>query len=197
MFPTVLPLRAIVFQILFLLVAIAVEAAVFRRLLDPTPKPKQIVQYTVSINLLCTVVGWIVFFILFGFADALSANWAADAIAFIFFNEWSQEIATTAILIAFVMFFASFAVKQAGLDFLLWLTKQEKKSEQPAGIVEEIGVPAVAATSRSRVIRVLRESRPSRNLPHHTRAVLFANAWSFSAISVILALRFLLNSSMI
>lgn len=197
MFPTVLPLRAIAFQALFLVVVIAVEAAVFRQMLDPRPTPEKSIEYAASVNLFCTVVGWLTFFLLFNFADSLPPSWSADVISFIFFNQWTRGIATTTIMLALIMFFASLAIKQAGLDFLMRFTRETGKSPQPTEVAEEIGVPAITTTRRSRVIRVLRESRPTRDMPHQTKAILWANVWSYSAISIILALYFLAQSPMV
>ena len=56
----VLPLRAIVFQCLLLLVAIALEAKVLRRQLQLGYQPS--IRYAASLNLLTVVLGWMAFF---------------------------------------------------------------------------------------------------------------------------------------
>ncbi|NJR39502.1 MAG: hypothetical protein HC781_12655 [Leptolyngbyaceae cyanobacterium CSU_1_4] len=62
--PPVVPLRAIAFQIVFLLMAIAIEATVLHKQLNIPPK--QSIQFAASINLLTTVAGWLVTFLLLG-----------------------------------------------------------------------------------------------------------------------------------
>jgi hypothetical protein len=56
----VLPLRAIVFQCLLLLVAIALEAQVLRKQLQLGYQPS--IRYAASLNLLTVVLGWMAFF---------------------------------------------------------------------------------------------------------------------------------------
>ena len=57
----VLPLQTYLFQALFLLVAIALEASVLQRRLYLTRRTS--VEYAISINLLTTVIGWLAFFL--------------------------------------------------------------------------------------------------------------------------------------
>lgn len=202
MLPNVVPLRAIVFQALFLLVAIAIEAVVLQRFLRLDPR--QSVQYAASVNLLCTVVGWLALFIFFSLVYTMPADWTipfqANLVNFIFFDQWSNETATSLILVCFVMFFASFAIKQSGLTALQWLLtagtqKGAKKPEKQEDSTEtEEAMKASERPARSKAIRVTRhqtqETRSgSRSLQPQARAVLFANASSFSAILAILILR--------
>lgn len=206
MFPTVLPLRAVAFQTVFLLIAIAIEAAVLYRLLnaDANSKidPKQSVQYATTINLLSTVVGWLTFFLFFGLAYALPSEWSvrlkANLVNFIFFDQWSSETATSLVLICFTMFFVTFAIKQAGLNGLRWLLSagiaKKEDANKPQPVIEAPDVPP--PPPRTSAIRVLRHETTSATttssaMNSQSRAVLIANAWSFSAILAILMLRFL------
>lgn len=212
MFPSVLPLRAIVYQSLFLFVAIAIEAWVLRRFLKTDPR--QSVQYAASINLLCTIVGWLAFFLFYAFTSTLppgaTTRFDINLIDFIFFDRWSSETATSLILISFIMFFASFAIKQGGLTGLQWLLKADAKKEDTKQ--SSLGSEAVSEG----VIEVPRETLPTRarhvirvgggrsaasqdlrtTLQPQARAVLFANAWSFSAILAILIMRFVFQSTL-
>jgi hypothetical protein len=206
MFSTVLPLRTVLYQSLFLLIAIAIEAMVLRRLLDPPPTPKQSIQYAASINLLCTVVGWLFFFVFYGIATALPSAWTTrfetNLIRFIFFDQWTSETATTLILISFIMFFASFAIKQGGLIGLRWLLASEKKEEKKSA--EELAnAPIKTNPSPRKVIQDMRYVEPQEKVPSdrssrraQARAVLSANAWSFSAILALLILRFAFQSTL-
>lgn len=212
MFPSVLPLRAIAFQILFLLVAIAVEASVFHRLLKTDPK--QSILYASSINLFCTVLGWIVFFLIFNAEEVSSGStsqFEIDMMNFIFFDRWSRQTATSLILICFVTFFASFGAKELGLISLQWLLKagikQEEKKEEKKEKKKETEEESTEDLTeqkpslRTPVIRVLRRSsrlgqpQVGEKTPSQLRAVLFANAWSYSAILAILLLRFAVQAS--
>jgi hypothetical protein len=203
MFPSVLPLRAIAYQILFLLIAIAIEAWVLRRLLKTAPR--QSIQYATTVNLLCTIVGWLAFFLFYAFTSALpsgaTTRFDVNLIDFIFFDRWSSETATSLIFISFVMFFASFAIKQGGLSGLRWLLQTEPKSKKPqdaSGDEVEVSVPTQPVIRRS-ALRVRAREAPSElktTLQPQAKAVLFANAWSFSAILAILILRFVFQSTL-
>lgn len=201
MFPSVLPLRAIVYQSLFLLVAIAIEAWVLRRLLKTDPK--QSIQYATSINLLCTIVGWLVFFLFYTLTSALppgaTTRFDINLIDFIFFDRWSSETATSLIFISFIMFFASFGIKQAGLSGLKWLLQAEPgKGKPPEPSVDETEAPPPPRPPQRSAIRVRSREvlEPQTTLQPQARAVLFANAWSFSAILAILILRFVFQSTL-
>lgn len=202
MFPSVLPLRAIVYQSLFLLVAIAIEARVLCYLLKTDPR--QSIQYATTINLLCTVVGWLAFFLFYAFVstlpDGATTRFDINLIDFVFFDRWSSETATSLIFISFIMFFASFGIKQAGLSGLKWLLQaqpgQGQSSEPPAEEVEE---PEPSRPIRRSAFRVrARETaiESQTTLQPQARAILFANAWSFSAILAILILRFVFQSTL-
>lgn len=194
MFSTVVPLRTIVLQIVFLLVAIAVEAVVLRRFLKLAPK--QSVQYATSLNLFCTVVGWVAFFVLFGLLSNSVSGLDVNFLNFIFFDRWSGEVAASLIMIGFLMFFASFAVKQFGLILLQRFLEGPKKEDKPAAPPPE-STPEPAAEPR-KVIRVMRrETLEVRQMQPGFRAVLLANAWSFSAILVILLLRLLFRQALV
>lgn len=207
MFPSVLPLRAIVYQSLFLLIAIAIEAWVLYRLLRTDPR--QSIQYAASINLLCTIVGWLAFFLFFSLVSALPSDattrFETNLIDFIFFDRWSSETATSLIFISFIMFFASFGIKQAGLNGLKWLLQTDAKKEDKKQVEEvseeEIEAPTEPRAARQRsAIRVSQRDSSRREfqttLKPQARAILFANAWSFSAILGILILRFVFQSTL-
>ncbi|HEY9663999.1 MAG TPA: filament integrity protein FraC [Allocoleopsis sp.] len=193
MFSSVVPFRAVAYQFLFLLVAIAVEATVLRRFLQLSPK--QSVQYAASINLLCTIVGWVAFFLLYTVNSLAVGGLDPNLLNFIFFDRWSGTVATSLIVIAFLMFFASFGIKQLGLVALKWyLYPDERENKQL--LAEEPSPPD--ATPRTKAIRVLRQDDDEpRPMQPQIRAVLVANAWSFTAILAILMLRFLFRARFI
>ncbi|MCL1471202.1 filament integrity protein FraC [Argonema antarcticum] len=96
MLVTVLPLRAIMFQILFLLIAIAVEAFIIqKRMIIPR---KISIEYSASLNLISTIVGWLIFFC---FHPLLPLDWQKKLIIFILFGNF----ATSSGLPLIIMFF--------------------------------------------------------------------------------------------
>lgn len=182
----ILPLRAIVLQCLLLLVAVAVEASIFFRMLrtpnnQPIP-PKQSVQYALSLNLLSTVLGWFTIFTFFELTAVLPTQLTGAVetalLNFLFFNRYTNQSLSILILLGFLTFFASFLVKQVGLWALRWLLQSEFPQIAEATEPEKEKAPT---------IRDLRKD-PRREGQLNISAVLFANAWSYSAILVILLL---------
>ena len=176
MLSTVLPLRSVAFQAFCLLVAIAIESWVLWRNLSMTPR--QSLQFAATMNLLCTVVGWLAFFAV---QVLLPENLRQEIIGFVFFNQWTTPRAVWFILLGFIIFFASFGLKLLGLDWLrfLLLTPQEWKARQENEVPRRPGLGKVPS---------IRDKKPSTQ----ASAVLVANALSYSAITVLLVLRFLL-----
>lgn len=172
---TVLPLRAIIFQCLLLLVAIALEAIVLRQRLRLGYQPS--IQYAASLNLLAVVLGWMVFL---GFEPWLPTVLRTQIISYILFgnfyiNEISSSLGMVIVLAGLVAFFLTFWVKALALEGLTWA----------------LGVPIVAVHRDSNVNRYrYRRSPDQRSKSPHLLAVLQANALSFSAILVLLLLRY-------
>ncbi len=174
MFSDVLPLKAIAFQSLFLLIAIALEAMVLENRLHLGRKTS--VQYATSINLLSVVIGWLVFFLV---EPRLPDNLHTQLIGYIFFdwNNWSRQLTPVLIMAGFSVFFITFLIKWLGLDLLewilgkktVWFRPQDRHSNQGRG-----------------------ERREAfQDIPIRPIAVLLANVCSFSAISLVLLVRIL------
>lgn len=177
----VLPLRAVVFQSLFLLVAIALEALIFYRMLSLDYKTSM--QSAISVNLLSTLIGWICFFMGQPF---LPLGWRVQLISFIFFEHFYADpllLNVAPVLVTFTlgMFLGTFFVKLIGLEFLdILLDRNEKSNDAIAAKPMRFRgrrSPAVGIRSNSRMY-----------------AVLVANATSFSAILFLLFLRLLEQS---
>lgn len=170
------PLRAIVFQCLLLLVAIALEAIVLRQRLRLGYQPS--IQYAASLNLLTVVLGWIVFL---GIEPLLSRVVQRQIISYVLFGHfYANEIAGTLnifiVLAGLVTFFLTFWVKVTALEGLTWI----------------LGKP-IAAPSKDPNVSRFRYRRPPDKQPSrspHVFAVLQANALSFSAVLVLLLLRY-------
>jgi hypothetical protein len=182
----VIPLRAVVLQCLLLTVAIVIEAMVLYRLLK-TPEnqpfsPKQCVQYSASINLLSTVLGWFTIFTFFGLGNSLPADWTRSLetalLNFILFNQFSNQSLSFLIVLGFLTFFASFTVEQVGLWGLRWLLQSEFPQLSRESETERERTTSV-------VMRDLRKD-PRNDNQLNISAVLIANAWSYSAVLFIL-----------
>lgn len=198
MLPEVLPLRAIAFQVLFLIVAIAIEATVYRQMLKTSPDsddriaPKQSIQFAASVNLLSTVAGWIGIFLFFSFSGYFPPTWESALLNFIFFDRLSNLTASVLIIVGFATFFASFLVKQLGLLGLKWLLQAKFETAPPRP-----PEPQALTSTPIRDLRRVRSQRGSlsfRQLQDYftqANAVLIANAWSYSAILLLLVLKFL------
>lgn len=179
MIENVLPLETILFQLVFLLVAIALEAIVFHRNLRITRRTS--VDYALSINLFCTVLGWAAFFTL---QELLPQPFKSQLISYIFFDHLltPQPANLNLVLIStgIVMFFSAFLIKLKGLE-LLQALRQTSNQRQPS--------PSMVDRRSGLGTRLNRSiSRPNAN---QATVVLVANAYSHSAILLLLVLRFL------
>lgn len=164
----VLPLRAVAFQILFLFVAISVEAIVLRARLRL--KRKDSMEYAVAINLLSTIIGWMVFFLI---EPSLPEPMRSALMEYIFFG--GSTFPPTLIIVGFMIFLATFLLKLQGMNWLDTLL-----GKTPTAPTEE-----ERYKFRGRQRRYdLFEGTANRSL-----AVLWANACSFSAISLLLVIQ--------
>ncbi len=176
MFSSILPFPTILFQSLFLLVAIAIEAVVLNRQMKWSRRI--CIHYAAIVNLLAAFLGWVGFFIIFNY---LSPLLKAQIISYIFFNrlfDYQQESASGLIVLAgFSIFFAAFAIKLKTIDFLQILLQ-----------------PPPTPVPENQVVtpRQQRKSKSHRRffVIHHNQAmaVLIANAGSHTAILLILFL---------
>ncbi|MGF1570832.1 MAG: filament integrity protein FraC [Nodosilinea sp.] len=180
-----MPLRAIAFQSLLLLVAIVLEAIVLRQRLRLGYQTSM--QYAATVNLLTTSVGWLVFLTL---EAVLPLALRQQIISFVLFNRffangWMDTLPVLAVVVAIVAFFITYWLKLKGLDWLLMLLERNPVEVAPA--------PVLTPESRQRRYELARRGQPAEqpaqgNSPR-TLAVLQANALSFSAILVLLLLR--------
>lgn len=175
----IFPLRMIAFQVLFLLVAIAIESGILRQKLLLGFKSS--VQYVTAVNLAAVVFGWFAFLVI---EPLSSPEVKAQIISFVLFdrlliNGWSAEVGGIILAIGLAAFFATFFIKAKGLELMLrsegaW--KVPKKSVQ-----------------RSRDQRYV-SARAGRNeaqeaISYFIDAVIQANAASFTAILLLILLR--------
>ncbi|KPQ34223.1 MAG: hypothetical protein HLUCCA11_15855 [Phormidesmis priestleyi Ana] len=175
----IFPLRAIAFQVLFLMVAISIEAGIFRQRLRLGFKTS--VQYTTVINLAAVVAGWIAFLVIEPLA---SPEIKVQIISYLLFDRllitsWTAEIGGAILGIGLVVFFATYFIKLKGLEWILRLAdawKIPKKMEK---------------LNREQRYMQAREGRTESQqaLAEFTDSVIQANAASFTAILLLLLLR--------
>ncbi|HCF28058.1 MAG TPA: filament integrity protein fraC [Cyanobacteria bacterium UBA11049] len=177
---SVLPIPTILFQVLFLLVAIALEARVFHKRLNLTRKIS--IDYAISINLLCVIIGWLAFFLILRFVPQPLKT---QMISFIFFDQLlaPQPGNLNLIIVStgIVIFFCAFLIKLKGLELLEALLNRppgQSSSESPDE-GRSLSLPA-------RLNRAI-----SHTDANQATVVLLANAYSHSAILLLLFLRFL------
>lgn len=123
MFIVVLPLRAIMFQILFLSIAIAVESFVLEKRLGLSRRVS--IEYATSVNLFSTIFGWLIFFFL---EPSLPQFLQKQLINFILFDNFvlplflsSNSIYVNITLIAFLAFLLSFFIEFFWFNLLIKL----------------------------------------------------------------------------
>lgn len=173
------------FQSVFLLVAIALEARVFYQRLYLTRRRS--IEYATSINLLATVIGWIAFFLL---KDLLPQQIRSEIISYIFFDRFLSPFPESFYLMlastGVIVFFSAFLIKLKGLQLLeALLERTPKEQSQPEQISSN--------QDRNRLKRGLSERLEravTRTDPNQATVILLANVYSHSAITLLLALRF-------
>ncbi len=124
--PLYLPLRAIISQSLLLMFTIAIEAFILRQQLSLSPKKS--IEYSASVNLLSTVLGWLIFLSL---APSLPNPIEIQLLNFIFFDQWTATTATWLIAAGFITFFMSFLIEFLGLEQLQRLLGDRQTVETP------------------------------------------------------------------
>ncbi len=170
--PSIVPIGAVLFDFLFVLIAIPIEAYVLntRLLFDK----KTSIFYAISINLFSSVIGWIVFFMV---EPILPVPIKSELINYVFFNNLKSSSSTQAVIIvtAFIIFFATFLAKFFILRLLLFvLDEAAGKAKNEAEITDG---------QRRQRRRVSKYKIQNTNL---VTATLIANSLSYSAITVIL-----------
>ena len=178
MLASFLPVQTILYQSLFLLMAIAIEGFILHRQLQLSRKTS--IQYAASINLLSTIVGWLLFFFI---QPLLLSDIKIQLISYIFFNRFLNSGSTPYsffIIIGFIIsFFISFMVKFQALKSLDSL------------LMESNSIPQILVKLTSLRYNKKKSSHLySAKHPSKATAILLANASSHSAMLLILTLRY-------
>ncbi|MEH2380491.1 MAG: filament integrity protein FraC [Nostoc sp.] len=172
MLPRIFPIGGILFDFLFVLIAIPIEAYVLHSRLKFDKKTSTF--YAISINLFSSVIGWFIFFVS---EPMLPIQVKSELINYMFFNSFkSPKSQSLIILTAFIVFFATFLMKFFILRVLLLSLNEPvaKKEEEPQ-------------TSQRRRWRSFSNLKlQSTSL---VTTILIANSLSYSVITIILLFR--------
>lgn len=171
MFPKVFPLGVILFDFLFLLISIPIEAYILHRRLKFDKKTSSF--YAIAINLFANVIGWAIFFLI---EPVLPVDLKSQLISYVFFNQLPSSGQSLLFLTAVIIFFGTFVFKVLLLQLLLLsLTDpgQNKKTEVP--LAER------RSSRRANKFKV-------QNTGIFT-ALLIGNSFSYSAITVVILIR--------
>jgi hypothetical protein len=174
----IMPLRAIAFQSLLLMVAIVLEAMVLRQQLRLGYRPSM--QYAATLNLLATSLGWIAFLAI---EAVLPLSLRSQVISYVLFNRfytnsWHDVLPVVVVVMAIATFFITYWVKLQGLTWLLRLLGQTPREATPE---------AVELNRRQRYEQARRGPEQGiRGYSPRALAVLEANAVSFTAILLLL-----------
>jgi hypothetical protein len=173
-----MPLRAIAFQSMLLMVAIVLEAMVLRQQLRLGYRTSM--QYAATINLLATSLGWVAFLLI---EALLPLPLRSQVISYVLFNrfytnDWRNVLPVMVVMVAIAAFFITYWIKLLGLDWLLKLLGRAPV-ETTAEAIEDNRHQRYAQ-ARSGQVDGHRGNSP------RALAVLQANAISFTAILILL-----------
>jgi len=172
------PVQTILFQFLFLLIAIAIEGYVLHWKLNLGRKNS--IQYATSINLISTIVGWLIFFFIEG---QLSPSLRAQMISYIFFDRFFNAPVSSFSSFIFsagiAMFFAAFLIKYISLDILQFLLQNPTTNTNN---------PPQNQSRKNRLSKFRIYGSANQEISKAT-VVLLANAFSHSAMLALLIVR--------
>ncbi len=170
--PRVWPIGTILFNLLFLLVAIPIEGYVYHKRLNFDKKTS--IFYAIAVNCFSGVIGWVIFFFI---EPVLAVPLKAELISYIFFNNFRDNNSQSIfILTTFIIFFATFIIKFFLLRLFVFALSEDigKKKEEPQ------------PSQRQRNRFISKINFQDTNLVTTT---LIANSLSYTAITAILLLR--------
>lgn len=175
----VLPLRAILFQILFLTIAIAIESFVLHKELYLSQRTS--IEYALSLNLFSTIFGWATFFLT---NPLLPIGVQQQIINFILFGKFAPHLEFSLVRISFDLgffilftFLLIYGVERFGLDFLRELSKLN--IEQPSK------KEASENADRQEPSQKQLETLDNKLKKSKSKIILLANAYSQSLILII------------
>jgi hypothetical protein len=164
----ILPLRAVALQLLFLLVAVAIEAFVLRQRLGMTPRGSA--RYALALNLFSSVLGWLlVFSVQPLLPEALQTELVSLTLFGQFYSSWALEsLLPIFAMSALAVLLGTFLAESFCMNFLLliWASVAPSKHRN----ISEVQVNRNLRYSTSQTTKVRRD------------ALLIGNALSFGAV---------------
>lgn len=176
---SILPLRAILFQILFLTIAIAIESFVLHKQLYLSQRTS--IEYAVSLNLFSTICGWAIFFLA---NPLLPFGVQQQMVNFILFGKFAPHLEFSVIRLSFDLgafilftFLLIFCVERLGLEFSIELSK--------ANIELQLKKEASGDADRQESIQKQPKSLNYNFKKSRSKIILLANAYSQGLILLI------------
>ncbi len=169
--PSIFPTGAILFNFLFLTIAIPIEAYILSIRLKFDKRTS--IFYAICLNLFSGAIGWFAFFLL---EPILPIELKSELINYVFFNQFINNIRGLVFMTAIIIFFVTFLIKFFLLKAAL-LSLREPGQTKPEP--EKAG-------SRKTSRRANRLKLQNTSLLTTT---LIANSLSYSAITVIMLIR--------
>ncbi|MBN4004284.1 filament integrity protein FraC [Nostoc sp. LPT] len=172
MLPRIFPIGGFLFDFLFVLIAIPIEAYVLHSRLKFDKKTS--IFYAISINLFSSVIGWFIFFVS---EPLLPIQVKSELINYMLFNNFkSANTQTLIILTACIIFFTTFLMKFFILRILLFsLNESFAKKEED--------------TQTSQRLQRRRFTTLNFQNTNLVTTILIANSLSYTAITIILLFR--------
>lgn len=169
--PRILPIGAIAFETLFLLVAIPIEGYILHKTLKFDKKTS--IFYAIAMNVFSSVMGWSLFFL---FEPILQVQIKSELISYVFFNYFKNpRTQSYIIMMSFVIFLITFLMK-------LFLLKILIVALDEIGEKEEI-------TDTSQRQKIMKHERLRIQNTNLFTSTLIANSLSYSAITIIILMR--------
>ncbi|MGB3492083.1 MAG: filament integrity protein FraC [Elainellaceae cyanobacterium] len=122
-----LPLTVVLTQALLMLLAIAIEAVVIQRQLQFAPRKS--IEYSASVNLLSTVLGWFVFFVMVETVP-LPETLELEVLNLVFFDQPVEGGLIWLLTLGLITFFGTIVVESIGFTMLQWLLDERKPIEE-------------------------------------------------------------------
>ncbi|MEB3272810.1 MAG: filament integrity protein FraC [Prochlorothrix sp.] len=170
---TLFPLRVMLFQGLLLVVAIAMEAWVLGQKLGVSPRGS--VQFATLLNLFSTIMGWLMFLVL---EVLLPERWRWEVMNYVLFDRpfqlEAQSISTLVVCFVLITFIATFFLETQALNLLLLILRTQPQIRKDTSQVQSNRMNRYQASWTDR---------------YRMNTLLMANAYSYSAILVLLILR--------
>ncbi|NJL80092.1 MAG: filament integrity protein fraC [Richelia sp. RM2_1_2] len=175
------PFGLIIFDFLFLLVAIPIEAYILNKRLKFDKRTSAF--YAISINVFSNAIGWIVFFLIE--PSTFFSNYRLGLISFLLYNRIEDNIYGDIVLAAFITFFGTLVVKFGLLRLLIIaLSEPEEKKTEPE------------PEDSILVSRKTRRGRKSLQSTSLLTTTLIANSLSYSAITLVILFRILARTNL-